>query len=423
MNKKKEINIAIVGFGKVGTGLVKLLQDKQIEGIKIKRIVDKDLKRPRDVKIDESILTDNLNGLYEEDIDIVVELIGGYEPARSIILTAMRKDKSVVTANKAVLSQYWSDIIGTALDCKVGLGIEASVACGIPILSLISQGLIGDDIQEIFGIINGTCNYILTRMQKQGVEFEVALEEAKNIGYAEQDPSLDIQGIDTSHKLSILSSLAFGLPCEVNKIYTEGITHISYKDIIYADELDYKIKLLGIAKKQGDKFQVRVHPTLLPKDHILAQVDDVYNAIYLHTQGRKKLLFYGQGAGRYAAASAVLSDLLNLANQIREDKLISLNVSIKGKMEIEDINNLTSCYYLRFTVLDKPGVLAAISSILGEYNISIASVIQKERGDIVPVVMLTHNAKEANMQKALSKIDNLEVTKAKTVLIRLEELN
>lgn len=423
--KKSVINIGLLGFGTVGSGVVKVLQEKakffeEHLGLKLilKKIVDKDIITPRDVKIDPSILSTNAEDILKDpEIKVVIELIGGYEPARTFVLSALQQGKSVVTANKAMLAKYWDEIF---LRFGDKVYFEASVGGGIPLISSIRQGLIANEITSIFGIINGTCNYILTKMDEEDKEFNQALKEAKNSGYAEANPTLDIEGEDTSHKLAILASLAFGQWISNEKIFTEGITKITKKDILYAQELGYAIKLLGIAKIVKDEIEVRVHPTMISKSHLLASVNGVYNAIYLVGDLTGPLMFYGQGAGKLPTSSAIISDLINLIPQLEiRENLYSIP---KHKLKIRNTNEVQSKYYIRFSALDKPGVLATISGILGEYEISIASVIQKERGEVVPIIMLTHEAKEGNLKNALKKIDKLDTIKDKSIIIRVEEL-
>ncbi|MFH1563958.1 MAG: homoserine dehydrogenase [Nitrospirota bacterium] len=472
--KKSIINIGLIGFGTIGSGVVKVLQEKakffeEQLGLKLilKWIVDKDITTKRDVAVNPStILSTNPDDiLKDEEIDVVIELMGGYEPARTFILTALRQGKNVITANKALLAKYWDEIFLTANECGTQIYFEASVGGGIPIISSIRKGLIANRITSIFGIINGTCNFILTKMEDEDKEFNQALKEAKKSGFAEADPALDIEGIDTSHKLTILSSLAFN-QCISNNIYTEGITSITKKDILYARELGYAIKLLGIAKVVNDELEVRVHPTMIPETHLLSGIKGVYNAIYVVGDLTGPLMFYGQGAGKLPTSSAVISDLINLIQELNnkagepestrllksrraeEQKFLehrssafcssgfcssALPPSALPWLKIKDMEEVRSKYYIRFSALDKLGVLAAISKILGEYDISIASVIQKERGEgkpcggkpqgeIVPIIMLTHEAKEGNLKNALEKIDKLETIKDKSLVIRVEEM-
>lgn len=433
---KSTINIGLIGFGTIGSGVVKVLQEKakffeERLGVKLilKRIVDKDITTKREVEVNPTILSTNPDDiLKDKEIDVVIELIGGYEPARTFILTALQQGKNVITANKALLAKYWQEIFLTANEYETKIYFEASVGGGIPIISSIRKGLIANSITSIFGIINGTCNFILTKMEDEDKEFNQVLLEAKKSGYAEADPALDIEGIDTSHKLTILSSLAFNQYIN-NNIYTEGIINITKKDILYALELGYTIKLLGMAKVVNEELEVRVHPTMIPKTHLLSGIKGVYNAIYLVGDLTGPLMFYGQGAGKLPTSSAVIGDLINLIQELNQKQGYHLpGKPVPGKpvpeqrLKIKDMEEVKSKYYIRFSALDRPGVLAAISGILGEYNISIASVIQKERGDVVPIIMLTHEAKEGNLKNALEKIDKLETIKDKSLVIRVEEM-
>ncbi|MEW6621026.1 MAG: homoserine dehydrogenase [bacterium] len=426
--KKKQIHIGLLGFGTVGSGVIKILQEKaelfeEQLGLKLilKKIVDKDITTKRDVEVNPSILSTNLEDILKDpEIDIVIELIGGYEPARTFILTALQEGKNVVTANKALLAKYWEELFLASNKYSASIGFEASVGSGIPLILSIRQGLIANKITSIFGIINGTCNYILNKMAQEDKEFNQALKEAKNAGYAETDPTLDIEGKDTSHKLAILTSLAFGQWIGDENIYTEGITRITKKDILYARELGYAIKLLGIAKIVQDKIEVRTHPTMIPEKHLLSDVNGVYNAIYIEGDLTGPLIFYGQGAGKLPTSSAIISDLINI---IRGSNNKGDIYSIPNhKLEIKAMEEVKSKYYIRFSALDRPGVLAAISGILGEYRISIASVIQKERGDVVSIIMLTHEAKEGDMKNAIKRIDKLNTIKGKSLIIRVEEM-
>jgi homoserine dehydrogenase len=366
--------------------------------------------------------------LDDPEIDIVVELIGGYEPARTYLLEAMKKGKHVVTANKALLASYWLEIITTASNYRVDIYFEASVGAGIPVIQSLNEGLSANRIQSIYGIVNGTTNYILTHMTKEGKSFSQALKEARKQGYAEAEPRLDLEGIDSAHKICILSAIAFGTSVKLEDIYTEGITHLQVADIRYArEEFDLVIKLLAIAKYQNQELEIRVHPTLIPQTHLLAAVENVYNAIYVVGDAVGATMFYGLGAGQMPAASAVVSDIMYLARNIASGVAARVpNVMPPDKIispRIKKIEEIISRYYLRFSVVDQPGVLSHISGILGEHGISISAVIQKEQKleNIVPVVMLTYEAQEREMRKALQKIDRLPVVKDSTVLIRVEK--
>jgi len=430
------IHIGLIGFGTVGTGLVKILQEnaKVLEqrlglSIVLKRIADLDVTSDRGVKVNPAILTPKVAEVIEDpEIAIIVELIGGLEPARTYILQAIEKGKHIVTANKALLAVHGGEIFQAAEEAGLDIGFEGSVGGGIPIIRSLREGLVANRIRVIFGILNGTANYILSEMTQRGLKFQEVLKKAQELGYAEADPTLDVEGIDTAHKLSILLSLAYGVQVRLEDIYTEGISDISSMDIEYAKELGYYVKLLAIAKSDGGPIEARVHPTLLPAEHLLSTVSGPFNAIFVNGDAVGATLFYGAGAGMMPTGSAVVSDLVDLCRNLRlgvsrRVPLLSYQRQHLREAEIKDIQDITSTYYLRFTVVDRPGVLSRISGILGNLDISIASVIQKGRRaeKAVPIYMLTHEAREKNMQRALQEIDRLPSTVDKTVLIRIED--
>ncbi len=430
--KKDKISIGIIGFGTVGTGTVKiLLENKEIIKerigfeINLRRIADLDIFRDRDIKLPKSILTSNVDDILSDpETDIVVELIGGIRPAKDFILKAIKNRKHVVTANKALLATEGNEIFTAAHKREVEIGFEASVAGGIPIIKVIREGLVANRIKAIYGIINGTSNYILTKMTEEDVEFSKALKEAKALGYAEADPTLDIEGIDSAHKLAILAYLSYGIPVSYRDIYTEGISRISPQDISFASELGYKVKLLAIAKESDSKIELRVHPTMLPKEYLISKVDGPFNAIYIEGDATGSTLYYGRGAGCMPTGSAVVSDIVDIARNIMKNATGRVPVLTKTlrNLKIKRMDDVISMYYFRFSALDKPGVLSKISGILGNYNISIASVIQKGRsvGEAVPLVVRTHKAKERDVRQAISEIDRLPIVMDKTVLIRVE---
>jgi homoserine dehydrogenase len=430
--KKDKISIGIIGFGTVGTGTVKiLLENKEIIKerigfeINLRRIADLDIFRDRDIKLPKSILTSNVDDILSDpETDIVVELIGGIRPAKDFILKAIKNRKHVVTANKALLATEGNEIFTAAHKREVEIGFEASVAGGIPIIKVIREGLVANRIKAIYGIINGTSNYILTKMTEEDVEFSKALKEAQALGYAEADPTLDIEGIDSAHKLAILAYLSYGIPVSYRDIYTEGISRISPQDISFASELGYKVKLLAIAKESDSKIELRVHPTMLPKEYLISKVDGPFNAIYIEGDATGSTLYYGRGAGCMPTGSAVVSDIVDIARNIMKNATGRVPVLTKTlrNLKIKRMDDVISMYYFRFSALDKPGVLSKISGILGNYNISIASVIQKGRsvGEAVPLVVRTHKAKERDVRKAISEIDRLPIVMDKTVFIRVE---
>jgi homoserine dehydrogenase len=430
--KKDGINVGIIGFGIVGSGTAKvLLANKDILNerlgfkLNLKRIADLDITTDRGIKIPEGVLTTDVNQLFNDpEIDIVVELIGGIKPAKDFILRAIQNGKHVVTANKALLATHGTEIFNAAREKGVEVGFEASVAGAIPIIKVMKEGLVANRIKAIYGIINGTSNYILTKMTDENVEFADALKEAQALGYAEADPTFDIEGIDTAHKLTILATLSYGIPLSFSSVHIEGISKITAQDINFASELGYKVKLLAITKETDGEIELRVHPTMLPKDYLIAKVDGPFNAIYVEGDATGSTMYYGRGAGSVPTGSAVVSDIADIARNIQKNALgrVPTIPNISGDVRIRKMDDITSRYYFRFSALDKPGVLSKISGILGNHNISITSVIQKGRmvGEAVPLVVLTHEAKEKDMRQAIEEIDKLPVVMGKTVIIRVE---
>ncbi|MDI6751490.1 MAG: homoserine dehydrogenase [bacterium] len=412
------MKIGLIGYGTIGCGVAELLLEKRRHpNLELVKIADIDLERKRDFMPDKSLFTtDAFEILNDPEIDTVIELMGGIEPARSYILSAFANGKDVVTANKALLSSCWKEIMEKANSCKRRIRFEASVAGGIPLLSAVFSGLGANKIEAVYGIINGTTNYILTRMEKTKESFSNALAEAQKKGYAEACPSFDIDGIDTAHKIAILASLCFGKTSPVSSIYTEGIRRITHFDISCAAELGYSIKLLGISRMDKDRLSIRVHPTMLKKEHMLSSVSDVYNAVYIKPDLTGPLLFFGRGAGRYPTASAIYADLLALK---RGEEFCIPEVEM---VEPINITEITSKYYIRVQAEDMPGVLAMISGVLAENNVSIASCIQKERGKAVPIIMITHEAREGAIVSSLSKIDKSPFIKEESLKIRIEEI-
>jgi homoserine dehydrogenase len=426
------INVGIIGFGTVGSGTVRILlgnkdvlKERLGFEVNLRKIAVRDIMRVRDVKVPEGVVTTDVDTvLNDPHIDIVVEVIGGIRPAKDFILKAISNGKHVVTANKALLAIEGDEIFTAAQDAGVEIGFEASVAGGIPIIKVIREGLVANRIKAVYGIINGTSNYILTKMTDENVEFSVALKEAQKLGYAEADPTLDIEGIDSAHKLAILAYLSYGIPIPYKDIYTEGISKISSQDIDFASELGYKVKLLAIAKEKDSEVELRVHPTMIPKDYLISKVDGPFNAVYVEGDATGSTLYYGRGAGAMPTGSAVVSDIVDIARNIKKNATGRIPVMVKTirDVRIKKIDDVISMYYFRFSALDKPGVLSKISGILGNYNISIASVIQKGRrvGEAVPLVVLTHEAKEKDVRQAIEEIDHLPVVMDKTVFIRVE---
>ncbi len=432
----KKINVGIVGFGTVGTGTAKILIENSLlieervgTPIVVKKIADHDIEKPREINVDPAILTKDANEILNDpEIDIVVELIGGYGYAKEFILKAIDKGKHVVTANKALLAVHGDEIFRAAYRKGVDIGFEASVGGGIPIIRALKEGLVANRIESIYGIVNGTTNYILTKMTAEGKKFGDVLKKAQEKGYAETDPTFDVEGVDAAHKLAVLISLAYGVRIRFEDIYTEGISKITPLDIEFAREFGYRIKLLAITKDDRGKIEARVHPTMLKESAMLANVDGVFNAIYVTGDAVGSTMFYGRGAGMMPTGSAVVSDIADIARNIikkSHQRVPPLGCSegcIKDA-KVKDISETVNHYYIRFSAMDKPRVLSKISGILGENNISISSMIQKGRqvGGSVPIVMMTHEAKEKDVRKALDEIDRLPVVHDKTVFIRIEE--
>jgi homoserine dehydrogenase len=426
------INVGIIGFGIVGSGTAKILiENKHILrerlgfDLNLKRIADLDITRDRGINIPDGVLTTDANAIMEDpDIHIVVELMGGIKPAKDFILKSIQNGKHVVTANKALLATEGTDIFSAALKHGVEVGFEASVAGTIPIIKVIRESLVANRINAIYGIINGTCNFILSKMTEECVEFADALKDAQKLGYAEADPTLDIEGFDSAHKLTILASLAYGIPLSYNTIHVEGITKISAQDISFSSELGYKVKLLAIAKESNGEVELRVHPTMIPAEYLISKVDGPFNAVYVDGDASGSTLYYGRGAGSVPTGSAVVGDIADIGRNIHKNATgrVPAFVRLSSEKRIKKIEDINSRYYFRFSALDKPGVLSKISGILGNYNISIASVIQKGRmvGEAVPLVVLTHEAKEKDVKQALHEIDQLPVVMGQTMLIRVE---
>ena len=432
----RQINVGMVGFGTVGTGVAKILQDnaKLIErrvGAKIvlKRIGDIDITTDRGVKLKPGILIPRAEEVLDDpEIAIVMELMGGIEPAKTFILKAIQNRKHVVTANKALLALHGDEIFKAAQRVGVDVNFEGSVGGGIPIIRSVKEGLVANQVQSIFGILNGTSNYILSKMTDEGRSFQDVLKEAQAKGYAEADPTYDVEGIDAAHKLTILIRLAYGTPFQFRDVFIAGISGISSLDIQFCREFGYRIKLLAIAKMDQGKLEARVHPTLIPQHHLLSTIDSVFNAIYIKGDAVGPTLFYGQGAGKMPTGSAVVSDLVELGRNLlsethgRRVPPLAYQQSSIEKVPIKKMDDVVLPYYMRVSALDHPGVLSKISGILGKNNISISSVIQKGRKikGAVPIVMMTHEARERDLHRALKEIDRLSVISGKTMFVRVE---
>ncbi|MHB8834928.1 MAG: homoserine dehydrogenase [Candidatus Methylomirabilia bacterium] len=427
------VKVGLIGFGTVGTGVVRVLQQntdiiRERLGfpLALARIADQDTTSERGVSVDPALLTTDARALVEDpSIPIVVELIGGLSPAKEFLVEALRRGKCVVTANKALLAHAWEEVFGAAAAGGGAVGFEASVGGGIPIIRGLREGLAANRIQSMHGIINGTTNYILSRMTDEGLEYASVLKKAQELGFAEADPTLDVEGHDAAHKLAILASLAFGTRVRLDQVHTEGIGRVTKVDIAYARELGYVIKLLAIAKDAGGAIEVRVHPTLVPARFLLATVGGAFNAVYVRGDAVGPTLFYGLGAGSLPTASAVVADVMEMARRIKAGAGAPkpLAVALAPTREVLPMDEVVCPCYIRIQALDKPGVLAAVAGILARNEISIASVIQKERekGRAVPIVLMTHEAKGAAVRAALEEVGKLPTVSGHPLCIRVEK--
>ncbi|BDV43293.1 homoserine dehydrogenase [Geotalea uraniireducens] len=432
----KTINVGLLGFGTIGTGVAKLLltnsaliADKVGTPVVLKKIADLDVTTDRGIELSPGLLTTNAMELLDDpEIAVVVELIGGYEPAKSFVLRAIENGKHVVTANKALLALHGEEIYAAAARKGVEVLFEAAVGGGIPVISAIKGNMAANNFGSVFGILNGTCNYILTCMTQEGADFATVLHRAQQLGYAEADPTFDVEGIDTAHKLALLVSLCFGTRVNFADIYTEGISSISAVDIKFARDFGYKIKLLAIGKRDGDLVEARVHPTMIPVSYPLADVDGVFNAIRLTGDFVGPVMLSGRGAGMEPTASAVLGDIIDISRNLmaginrRCAPLSFLDGSV-ATLKIKPMGEIESKYYLRFSAVDRPSVLAKISGVLGAHNISIESMVQTARmiGGSVPIVIMTHEAREMDVQKALQEIDTFDIITDQSRYIRIED--
>jgi len=430
----KEIGIGLLGFGTVGAGVVEGIQKNshliaRRLGVKLalRRLADLDLESDRGVRVDPAIMTRNAReAIHDPSVDVVVELIGGTGVARDFIRESIEAGKPVVTANKALLAEHGRELFELAARKGVPMGFEASVGGGIPIIRALREGLVADRINAIFGILNGTCNYILTRMEQENLAFDDALVAAQKEGYAEANPGLDIDGHDTAHKAAVLATLAFGSAVPLRNIVVRGIRGLAKADMDYALGLGYRVKLLAVIRRRGAALDIRVHPALLPLDHVLSSVSGVYNAILIESDMAGRTLYYGRGAGRLPTASAVLSDISSIARAICFDGRHALpslpRLSDRG-LRIAGAAQSESRFYLRMALSDRPGVLGRLATILGRHNVSIASVLQQEgrSGRCVPVVILTHRAKERDVGRAVALIDRLRLVGSRTVSLRIED--
>lgn len=425
MNKK--INVALLGFGTVGSGVIKILntnganfEPKIGASVNVKTILVRNPQKVRDVEFNGKIITDFSDIINDPEIDIVVEVMGGEEPAKDYILQALRAGKHVVTANKDVIAKYGKELFTAAEESGVDLMFEASVGGGIPIIRPLKQCLAANDISEVMGIVNGTTNYMLTKMTNEQMDFKDVLAEAQARGYAEADPTADIGGFDAARKIAILSSIAFGTRVSLDDVYVEGIARISKQDIEYAAELGYVIKLLAIARDTESGIDVRVHPAFIPANQPLATVNDVFNAIYVRGNAVGETMFYGRGAGQMPTASAVTADIIDVARNIMHKVNGRILCTCFNKKPLCNINNTKSEYYIRILVDDKPGVLAAIAGAFGAQQVSLNSVIQKRKvNNCAEIVLITYNVSEANIRLAIDTIRGMSVVNEVKNLIRV----
>jgi homoserine dehydrogenase len=435
----KPINIGLLGIGTVGSGTFAVLKRNQAEiarragrEIVIKIIADRDIEKARRIVGDGTLITSDANEVVTHpDVDIVVELIGGYTTAKELTLKAIENGKHVVTANKAMLASHGTEIFAAAEKQGVMVAFEAAVAGGIPIIKALREGLTANRIEWIAGIINGTGNFILSEMRSKGLSFDTVLNQAQELGYAEADPTFDIEGIDAAHKISIMASIAFGIPIQFDKVYTEGITKLTGEDISYAEELGYRIKLLGITKKTSKGIELRVHPTLIPSRRLIANVEGVMNAVVVKGDAVGPTLYYGPGAGAEPTASAVVADLVDVTRMHTADPkqrvpYLGVQPNLLLDIPILPMEEVETSYYLRLQALDRPGVLADITCILAELEISIDAMIQKEPKkdeEQVDIIVLTHLSIEKNINAAITRIEELSSVMGKITRIRLEELS
>lgn len=439
----QQVNIGMIGGGTVGSGVyhhfqanVSLMESRLGVKIALKKVAVKAFDEPRAYPIPVEVMTTDWTTVVNDpDVHVVIELVGGTTIAKTMILAALKLGKPVITANKALLSKCGEELFATAEKYGANIYYEASVGGGIPIIKALREGFVGNDITHIYGIVNGTCNYILTRMKNEGADFEPILKEAQRLGYAEANPSLDIDGFDSQHKIGILASLAHGFWVKPEQIFVEGIRPVTKTDMEFAAKLGYTIKLLGVVKivgkahngtNNGKSVQVSVYPTLVPNNHLLASVNHVFNAVFVRGNVVGDTLFYGRGAGADATASAVMGDIADAALDLKHGakRRVPAFTPHPGN-EVLPMDDVVSRYYVRLTVLDQPGVIAKIAAILGDAKIGIASVIQPEsnEGESVPLILMIHEARNAAMKQALDKISKLPIVKAPPVLLRVENFD
>jgi len=436
---QNKINVGLIGAGTVGSGTYKILKENFAEiyrktgkEIIVFALAEKDTKRAKEVADDKTLIFEDAFDLVKDkNIHIVVELIGGTGISKDLVEEAIKNNKHVVTANKALIAMHGEELVNLATKHNVNLLYEAAVAGGIPIVKAIREGLVANKIEWIAGILNGTTNYILTEMKENNLAFEVALKQAQELGFAEADPTFDIEGVDAAHKITILASIAFGIPVNFNAAHIEGISNLAQKDIIYAEELGYRIKLLGITKCNNDLVELRVHPTLIPEKRLVANVDGAMNAVLVKGNMVGPTLYYGAGAGAEPTASAVVADIIDLARNLESNNTTPIPIlgfiknEIKSKKMLS-IKNITSEFYLRISMKNESGVLAKITQVFAQHSISIDAMVQKEiqeDDEIVDIILVTSNMIEKEMNKIINEIEALPENKDKVVKLRIEQLN
>ncbi len=432
----KEIQVGLLGCGTVGRGVAKLLIESSAviaarlgATLHLKRVADLDIETDRGVTFEQGVLTTDAHAVANDpDIEIIIEMIGGEEIAKELILKAIENGKQVITANKALLASQGNTLFEAAVQKGVDLAFEAAVGGCMPIIKTMRESLVANRIHAMTGILNGTCNYILTKITEERRPFDDALSEAQQKGYAEADPSFDVNGIDTAHKIAILTALVYGMNINLPDVYIEGISKITPLDVEFAEHFGYRIKLLAISKKKGNQIEARVHPTMIPFDNLLSNVKGTVNAIMVSGDAVGEIMLYGRGAGMMPTASAVIADAVDIARNLlagtpRRIPALAFQKEYIQNIKIMPMAEIVTHYYFRFAALDRPGVLSKISGILGHYDISIQSMQQKGRktDGSVPVVMVSHLAREADVQKALAEIDRLDVVSEPTMLIRIED--
>jgi len=434
-----EIRVGLLGLGTIGTGVARILLEQQElmsrrlgKTVRLVAAADRNLEADRGLDLSGVRLTADANTIVTaDDIDLVVELIGGYEPARSFVATALEHGKHVVTANKALVAKHGEELFPLAAKHGVAMAFEAAVGGGIPCLKALREGCAANAVESVYGILNGTCNFILTKMENEGADYDDVLKEAQQLGYAEADPTFDVEGIDTAHKLSILAAMAYGSKIKFDEVFTEGISKITASDISSAAEMGYRIKLLGIAKPHlndgVERVEMRVHPTLLPADSQLAQVSDSYNAVQISGDFVEHTMYFGRGAGERPTASAVVADIMDIA-RVAPGGLkylappMGFVAEARRALDTLPVADIECEYYLRLMVQDQPGVIASVTSILADHRISLEALSQKERNvsRAVPIVMLTHRTTEGNLQAAISRIIGLDAVEEDVLILRKE---